>query len=291
MTNFDAEYSYLQHDGGTTHYQVDGLPAAPLVVLVSGATLPLPVWDPLMAPLAASGFRVLRFDLSGRGRSSTLSVEPGLPSDFAQIESLLDALKCSGPVHLVGLASGAISISAFAEAKIRPVASLSLIAPDGISTLSLKERLFVAPLIGEIVMATIAGRIMLKRVLQYSRNPAVQDFLCGLTAHALTGEWYRSAVLAYARAMPLDQGLSHYQRAARLGTPLRVICGADDQINPIEMMTALRAELPSKDFIALTNVGHIPHAEVAEEVAASLAQHFRANDGQRYPSRERSANV
>ena len=52
-----------------THYQLAGPPAVHTVVLVHGFSVPYYIWDPTFDGLVAAGFRVLRYDLFGRGWS------------------------------------------------------------------------------------------------------------------------------------------------------------------------------------------------------------------------------
>ncbi len=269
-----ARYSYLDHHGGRTHYELSGPAQGEVVVLITGATLPLAVWDPLMEPLLRLGYRVLRFDLAGRGGTTTLNVKPGLDSDLAQLSALLDGLNLDQPVHLVGLASGAISVAAFALARPKRVVSVALLAPDGRQTLSLREKLFVAPLIGELLIATVARRIMLKRVRQYSDRAEVQDFLHALMLTALAGPGYQRAVLDYVRNFPLREGQAYYARLAQAGFAVRVILGAEDHINQLQDMQKLAESFGPGAVEIMQGIGHLPQVEAAEAVADALHVHF-----------------
>src|SRR5262245_34415341 len=64
-----APGKFVKLSDGLVHYQLIGSAEAPTIVLVPGATLPFFVWDPIIDPLLEAGFRVLRFDLLGRGYS------------------------------------------------------------------------------------------------------------------------------------------------------------------------------------------------------------------------------
>ncbi len=52
---------------GKTHWLADGPDSGEVVVLVPGATLPLWIWRNLPEKLAAAGYRVIWYDLLGRG--------------------------------------------------------------------------------------------------------------------------------------------------------------------------------------------------------------------------------
>src|SRR5689334_16339082 len=77
---------------GELHHRIDGLPAAPALVLSSSLGTTLAMWDAQMPALAAR-FRVVRHDTRGHGSSA---VTPG-PYTIAQLGgdvlALLDALQ------------------------------------------------------------------------------------------------------------------------------------------------------------------------------------------------------
>lgn len=79
-------------NGAALHYRFDGPEGAPVILLSNSLASNLGMWDPQLATLLGLGFRVLRYDSRGHGRSG---VTPGpytielLAEDAA---GLLDAL-------------------------------------------------------------------------------------------------------------------------------------------------------------------------------------------------------
>ncbi|MFB6346808.1 MAG: alpha/beta fold hydrolase [bacterium] len=63
------EHSTCELSHGTTHYEVAGPRNGPPVVLIHGLTSSLFIWDEQFYRLAENGYRVLRYDLYGRGLS------------------------------------------------------------------------------------------------------------------------------------------------------------------------------------------------------------------------------
>src|SRR5690242_4931268 len=59
--------SYVKLADGVVHYQLAGLDTGRAVVLVHGFSVPYYIWDPVFDTLTRAGFRVLRYDLFGRG--------------------------------------------------------------------------------------------------------------------------------------------------------------------------------------------------------------------------------
>jgi pimeloyl-ACP methyl ester carboxylesterase len=58
---------FIQLSDGFTHYELDGPEEGDVIVLVHGFSTPLFIWDPTYEYLLDKGFKVLRYDLYGRG--------------------------------------------------------------------------------------------------------------------------------------------------------------------------------------------------------------------------------
>src|ERR1044071_6113424 len=61
--------SFVRLSAGVTHYELAGPPGAATVLLIPGFSTPYNVWDPTFDGLVQAGFRVLRYELYGRGWS------------------------------------------------------------------------------------------------------------------------------------------------------------------------------------------------------------------------------
>ena len=81
--------SYLRLTHGVTHYALDGADDGPVVVLVHGGTIPMFTWSEIVPGLTDRGFRVLRYDMYGRGRSDRPAVEYNRALYLEQLVELL----------------------------------------------------------------------------------------------------------------------------------------------------------------------------------------------------------
>ena len=95
--------SFIQLSDGYTHYRLEGPVAGPPVVLIHGFSVPLFNWDHTVPDLIQAGFRVLRYDLYGRGLSDRPRTDYTKELFDRQLRELLAALKITTPVDLVGL--------------------------------------------------------------------------------------------------------------------------------------------------------------------------------------------
>ncbi len=117
---------------GTTRYRWHGPSRGPVAVLIHGIATPLQIWETLADGLVATSFRVLSYDLYGRG----LSDAPGGPQDAAffvrQLEELLAHEGIEGDLTVIGFSMGGAIATAFADRHPDRMTRLVLIAPAGI---------------------------------------------------------------------------------------------------------------------------------------------------------------
>ena len=102
----DAPGEFVQLSQGITHYRWVGPVRGPVAVCVHGLTTPSFVWLGLARMVVAMGYRVLVYDLYGRGYSAA---PRGLqtPGVFAtQLTELLDHEGVEGDITLIGYSMG-----------------------------------------------------------------------------------------------------------------------------------------------------------------------------------------
>jgi Alpha/beta hydrolase family len=98
-----GQFVALSH--GFTNYEIMGPTTGPVIVLIPGISIPRTVFARTVAPLAEAGYRVIAYDLYGRGFSDRPRVRYDAALFNQQIDDLLQALRIDGPINLVGLAS------------------------------------------------------------------------------------------------------------------------------------------------------------------------------------------
>ena len=99
----------------------------PPVVLIHGHTLDLRLWDAQVPPLADAGYRVVRYDVRGHGRSDAPATGYTYQNYSLDLRDLLDRLSIDAPAHLVGLSMGGGIALQFAVDHPQRVDSLVLV--------------------------------------------------------------------------------------------------------------------------------------------------------------------
>src|SRR5205823_6022724 len=83
---------FIRLAGGVTHYQFDGAPGGRVVLLINGFSTSYNIWDPTFDALTQEDFRVLRYDLFGRGYSDRPIAKYDANLFDQQALDLIDAL-------------------------------------------------------------------------------------------------------------------------------------------------------------------------------------------------------
>ena len=100
----------------------------PPVVLLHGHALDLRVWDDVVPGLVGRGYRAIRYDQRGHGRSASPRAGYGWGDHVADLVGLVEQLGAS-PAHLVGLSKGGGIVLETALRRPDLVRSVAVVGP------------------------------------------------------------------------------------------------------------------------------------------------------------------
>jgi pyruvate dehydrogenase E2 component (dihydrolipoamide acetyltransferase) len=237
---------------------------APLV-MIHGFAADSTGWAPLERALPRD-LPLVRIDLPSHGRSPRRPLRRFDDLARAVVEAFDRAV--AGPAHILGHSLGGAVALALADVRPRQARTLTLIAPAGLGP--------------EIDAAALSG------IARASAAESLAPWLKRLTARpgALGLDFARAAMLArldgrlraaqteLAEALFPDgtQGFDLTAALDRTSAPAIMLWGRDDRILP------WRQALAAPGGVALhllRDVGHVPHLEDPETVAALIARHVR----------------
>ncbi|MCI0572593.1 MAG: alpha/beta hydrolase, partial [Myxococcaceae bacterium] len=252
-----APGAFLQLSQGTTHYVLTGPADGRPVVLVHGFSVPSYIWDGTAEALAAAGFRVLRYDLWGRGWSD----RPDVVYDFAlfegQLTELLDAVGLTGPVDLVGLSMGGALVAGYAANHPERVRRVALVDPfHRAADLGLLEVRGVGDWLAHVTWAPGLAQGQRSDFVHPERFP---DWAERYTEQMRYDGFVR-ALLSTGRAFLSQDPLPYFQGLAARKKPVLLVWGTRDTTTPFSGSVLLRDVL-HPEFLAVEGAGHLPHLE------------------------------
>jgi len=268
---------YCRLSDGITRYEVQGPEDGPVIIMIPGATGPFMVFDPLMKPLADAGFRVVRFDLYGRGYSDRPKVDYNGDLFNRQMFELVEALNLKGPLNIIGMAFGAVIGLLLADKYPERVNSLCFIAPDGLDVkLSLGLKLSLRfPFIGELLFRRAGDRILLPRLLEYTENVAFIDTLKQAFLPSWRIKGFRYGLLSSIRHIPVHAAQAYYERLNKTGKPVKIVWGDKDEITPFSSAVKMKQIMPNAEFETLEGCGHCPQFEKPDLVSDVIVDFMR----------------
>ena len=247
---------------GPIHYELEG--GGPCLTLIHGVGSCLESWDGVIAELGP-GYRFLRYDLRGHGRSARLPGPYRLDDFVDDLRRLLDRLEIAR-THLAGFSLGGLIAQAFALAEPQRVEKLVLIS-------------------------TVAGRTAneRERVRQRARTLAEQ----GATTHLAEAvdRWFtadfiarRPEVLEERRRRSLDNDPDCYAAAYRvlaesdlaarlpgIAAPTLVMTGEHDAGSTPRMAGLIAERVPDCRLHVLPDLKHSVLLEAPDQVSRVMS--------------------
>ena len=251
--------------GADLHY-LDSGDGPETVVLGHGYLMTSELWDRLVPPLVGAGFRVVRPDWRGQGRSETTAGGYDPWDLAADTLALLDALGVDR-FHYVGHSMGGYVGWRLALRAPGRVASLVQIG-----TTAQAEGAAALREYGVLLWALrlLGYGAVLGKVMPILYGP---DFLADPDRQQDVDE-QRRRVRSNSRVGVHRAGRGIFDRddvsgqLAQVRAPTLVVTGEHDRPHPPTQARADAERLPDAEFVMIENVGHTPPVEAPERVEA-----------------------
>ena len=275
LADADGEFAILGH--GATYFRWHGAGHGPVLVLVHGLSTPSWVFTGLIPGLTMLGFRVLSYDLYGRG----LSARPGIAQDRAlfvgQLSELLESQGLSEPVSLLGYSMGGAIATAFAAAHPGRVERLILLAPAGMvyRPAPLLARAARSGLLGNWLWGLLGARILRQAARAQARQPTtIPDFEARIGRECAT-RGYLPAILSSERHMLAERLEAEHRALAAAGLPVVAIWGEEDTTIPLAAMGLLAQWNRTAYQFVIPGATHALIHTHPKEILQALEEHLR----------------
>lgn len=268
--------TYAQLSNGKVRYEFAGNPDGEIVVLIHGLMGHMHIWDNQYQFLIENGYRVLRFDLYGRGFSERVKHAHGSELYMAQVTDLLAHVGITSRFHLIGLSMGGAISTRFASHHPERIKSIFLVDCYGIPTPNDPGIRLVRPkVIGEALIGTLGGPLLKRAPIKgvYDRKK-----------HKGFAEWFsaplsikgsKRALLSTVRNFMLENHVPHYQRLNNLAFPKLILWGKEDAVLPYAYGQKIHALVPTAKFETFEKCGHVPQLEQSEQFNALTLRFLR----------------
>ncbi|MHA6264068.1 alpha/beta fold hydrolase [Arenibacterium sp. CAU 1754] len=240
-TRRGATGDFVALSDGVTHYEWLGPLRGPVAVCVHGLTTPSFVWRGLARGMAALGYRVLIYDLYGRGFSD----RPGGPQDKAffvrQLDELLRDQEVCDDFTLIGYSMGGAIATCFTAAHPVRVRQLVLLAPAGLrmNLDQMTRFLCKSGWLGDWLMLLLFPRRHRQGIEAEREQPSSVMGIYDLQLKELRYKGFVPAALASLRGI-LSAPLEAEHRAIHAaGVPVLAVWGREDTVIPLTALGQL----------------------------------------------------
>ena len=256
---------------GVTYYRWFGPTRGPVIVAIHGLTTPSAIFEDVAEGLGGLGYRVLVYDLYGRGLSDAAAGAQDRDFFVRQLTDLLGELELDEELTLLGYSMGGSIATAFAQTNPHMISRLMLVAPAGII---LNEDSFdrfcrQTPILGDWVFGALAPFVYRRRILadpDLENSPDLKRIM--LSQFERRG--YLPAVLASRRGVLAEVQKTAHQDLDREGVPVLALWGERDTVIPISALGRFTQWNRSAQQDMIPDAGHGVLISHGKEVIASL---------------------
>lgn len=253
---------YIILKDGSTRYQLSG-PGKETVVLVHGFSSPYFIYDNLYDMLVWAGYRVLRYDLIGRGLSDRPKMKYDADAFVRQLDELTDRLLPGEKFTLIGTSMGGIISARFVQMHPDKVTRLILLAPAVMDTFKapLSFKLCRIPIIGHTVFRLVAPYPIISHCadeLRLASDYEKDRYILRFTDFARYKGYMRALASSLSDCiLDYDTAMNAYRAVRTSGKPMLVIWGTDDHTMPYYQIERMKEICPDAKYITYEGSYHM----------------------------------
>lgn len=256
-----APGSFIDLPCGNTHYELAGTGTP--CVLVHGYATPYFIYDKLFDALIENGYRVLRYNLLGRGLSERVDTVYDAALFARQLKELTDAIFPDERFHLFGTSMGGTVTATFCAMYPGRAKSVTWLAPAGMDTFRPPFYMKLANIrgIGGVIFRMIGEKTLLTKCASEASHVSqneIDDFMRKF-AYALQYKGFVDCTLSSLRntILKTDDATKCYIETAKQGLPLLCVWGEEDKTMPIYQAARMEEVCPQLKLVRFSGSGHI----------------------------------
>ncbi len=253
----------VETNGIRINCELSGEKGAPVVLLSHSLASGMVMWDPQIQALR-TGYRVLRYDMRGHGKSDAPLGAYSLELLAGDVIALMDALEIE-TVHFVGLSIGGMIGQC-----------MGLHYADRLKSLVLCDTAPIFP---------AEARHMFEERKQTARNEGLSALVDGTLARWFTPGFLETKppvvgqirdqilgtpVAGFLGCSDAILDLDYLDRLSEIRVPTLIMVGADDPGTPVAASEAIHARIPGSELIVLPSAAHLSNIEQADTFNESL---------------------
>ncbi|KAH7923621.1 alpha/beta-hydrolase [Leucogyrophana mollusca] len=268
--------AYATFSYGKVRYWLLGPEDGQKVVLIHGLSIPSIIWKDVAPLLASHGYRVLLYDLYGRGYSDAPHLTYDVSLHTTQLALLMQHVKWDS-AHIVGVSMGGAIATAFSfhfpnlvNGKVALIASAGIIESSDIS----RTAKFMSSPFVQTISSLPPFQTCIQHYIRHLANPSessppnpILEIVRLQSAHL---PHYNAAVASCLRDGPIRGLTSAFEALAHSGNQVLLIHGTEDRTVPYKYTSKIRTLVPDAELVTIPEGGHDITVTHADEVSEAL---------------------
>lgn len=265
-----AKGEFVQLSQGVTHFRWAGSARGPVAIVVHGIASPMISMEAVAKGLGQMGFRVLLYDLYGRGLSDAPKGRQDRAFFLRQLSDLCAYHRLTEDITVAGFSMGGNIATAFAAEFPHSVKNVILVASGGIEV---KESWFSrfcrrVPILGDWVHAAFAHRRIKKSIPERGATREI-DLVFRAQRAELDRRGYLPSLLSSRRGILAENQENDHRKLSRQGIAVTAIWGGADEIIPLRSVGLLGLWNRGARQEVIEGAGHsMPYTHEAELIKA-----------------------
>ena len=229
-----AEGDFAALSQGITHYRWMGPVRGPVAIVIHGLTTPMVGMEALAEGFGNLGYRVLVYDLYGRGLSDAPRGAQNRRFFLRQLNDLLDDQHVGDDLTLVGYSMGGAIATAFAAENPHRVKRVIMVAGAGVVARESSFNRFCrrVPILGGWLHQLIGPGRIRRAIPVRARRPEVSRVLMA-QRQELRRRGYLPAVLSSRRGMLSETQVKEHRKLGLEDVPVVAIWAEKDEAIPV----------------------------------------------------------
>jgi len=262
---------------GRTYHEWHGPAEGEVLVLVHGLTTPSFIWRGLIGGLTEAGFRVLAYDLYGRGLSDAPRGAQTRAFFTRQLRELLADQGVTGDFSIMGFSMGGLIAGIFAAEEAERVDRVILIAPAGFDYTPSRAERFLRdmPVLGDWLNLALGGWLIRRRAAAVARLATTPPDIAARQAAATRSRGFARAMLSSQRNILRDELGEAMGELRRIYVPVLAIWGEADGVIPITSVGRLAQANPDARQVTIPGATHWLPVTHPREILAAIDEFRR----------------
>lgn len=261
---------YLDLKLGITRYKVFGNEGDPTVVLVHSFNGYIESWNPNIEPLVQAGYRVVAYDLWGRGFSDRPRVDLTLDVFRKQLHDILEHLNIKA-TSLVGSSFGCVLVSDYALHYPDAVQKLVLVGPAGWPQEDdSASPVLSMPIVGDMLFHYFGQSFLKSIVDQYFYNKEGHEWAVDEWTKFAGYPGFTRSALSTLRNSPVSDYTDGWRALGESKKPTLFIWGKEDVSFPYANTEKVAKLIPHAEIAAVEHAAHWVNIEKAAAVNEAM---------------------